>query len=420
ISAIAAVALVALIESFVFRSAGTAEAIRDARTVSATVGRGIVEPALRNGVLSGDPKAIAALDRVVHRRVLDASLVRVKVWDATGRIVYSDEPRLIGSRYPLGADEIAAIRGDGAQADLSDLSAPENRFERRFGKLLEVYLPVHTPNGTPLLFESYLRYREVAASGRKVWLGVVPALLIGLVVLALVQIPLAWRMARNVERGRQDRERLLRRAVEASAAERRRIAGDLHDGVVQDFAGLSMSLSAAADRAASSGDADAADALRSGADRTRHGMRQLRTLLVELYPPNLHTAGLEPALSDLLAPLAAKGMRTTLDVEPDLQVDPTTEAVVFRTAQEALRNVQNHAAADGVEVRLLGGADGTLVLTVEDNGRGFTPDEADRSGERGHMGLALLAALAEEAGGVLDVDSAPGEGTTVRLEVPPQ
>jgi signal transduction histidine kinase len=147
-------------------------------------------------------------------------------------------------------------------------------------------------------------------------------------------------------------------------------------------------------------------------------MRQLRTLLVEIYPPNLHTAGLEPAISDLLAPLAAAGTRTTLDVQPDLVVDRATEALVFRTAQEALRNVKAHAGATAVEVRCHANTGGTLVLTVHDDGRGFSTADLDRSGERGHMGLPLLAALAEEAGGELDVDSEPGDGTTVRLEIP--
>jgi len=268
VSALAAVVIVAVIESFVFRSAGPAEAIRDARQVSVTVGTGIVEPALRDGILTGDPAALNSLDRVVTGRVLGRSIVRVKIWDASGRILYSDEHRLIGASYRLGDDESAALHGDRPEADLSDLSAPENRFERPFGSLLEVYMPVHTPNGTPLLFESYHRYSAVAASGRKVWLGVVPALLIGLAVLALVQVPLAWRMARGLERGRLDRERLLRRAVEASTAERRRIAGDLHDGVVQDFAGLSMSLAAAGERAEADGAPAAAAALREGAGRT--------------------------------------------------------------------------------------------------------------------------------------------------------
>ncbi len=420
VSALAAVVIVAVIESFVFRSAGTAEAIRDARQVSVTVGTGMVEPALRDGIFTGDPAALNSLDRVVTGRVLGRSIVRVKIWDASGRILYSDEHRLIGASYRLGDDESAALHGDRPEADLSDLSAPENRFERPFGSLLEVYMPVHTPNGTPLLFESYHRYSAVAASGRKVWLGVVPALLIGLAVLALVQVPLAWRMARGLERGRLDRERLLRRAVEASTAERRRIAGDLHDGVVQDFAGLSMSLAAAGERAEADGAPAAAAALREGAGRTRQGMRQLRTLLVEIYPPNLHTAGLEPALSDLLAPLAARAILTHLEVAPGvhaLQADRAIEGLVFRTAQEALRNVVAHAEAASVEVRLATGH-GMLELTVRDDGRGFSTADLDRSGEEGHMGLPLLAGLAEEAGGSLEVDSEPGHGTTVRLEVP--
>jgi two-component system, NarL family, sensor kinase len=417
-SALVAVILVGIIESFVFRAAGTAEAIRDARSVSVTVGRGIVEPALRDGILSGEPAALGAIDEVVRQRVIGQSILRVKLWDASGRIVYSDEHRLVGTRYVLGPDEQATLHGRGAEAELSDLSRPENRFERRFGELLEVYLPVHTPDGTPLLFETYLPYRDVAATGQKVWRGVVPALLIGLAVLALIQVPLAWRMARRLERGRRDRERLLRRAVEASTAERRRIAGDLHDGVVQEFAGLSMSLSAAADLASAEGARGAAAALRSGADRTRHGMRQLRTLLVEIYPPNLHTAGLEPALSDLVAPLAARGMQTSLDVAPGLEADRAIEALVFRTAQEALRNVLAHAEAGSVEVHLHPVDGGMLELIVRDDGRGFSPADLDRGGEEGHMGLPLLAGLAQEVGGRLVVDSEAGTGTTIRLKIP--
>jgi two-component system, NarL family, sensor kinase len=417
ISGLAALVLIGVIEAFVLRRVGTDQAVSQARQVSEVVAHGVVEPGLRDSLLRGDPVALAAMDRVVRRRVLSGSIVRIKLWDGAGRIVYSDEHRLIGSRYRLGSDEEAALLHGDVEAEVSDLSRPENRFERRFGQLLEVYLPVRTPGGISLLFEAYQRLGSVTASGRQVWLAFVPALLGGLALLAVLQVPFAWRMARRLERGRRDRERLLRRAVEASAAERRRIASDLHDGVVQDFAGLSMSLAAAADRAATANAPEAAAALRTGADRTRHGMRQLRTLLVEIYPPNLHTAGLEPALSDLLAPFASRGLTSSLDVEPGLETDPATDAIVFRTAQEALRNVQAHAQAATVDVRL-GRGDGALVLTVRDDGRGFRHEDLDRSGGEGHMGLPLLAALAEEAGGRLRVDSEPGAGTIVRLEVP--
>jgi signal transduction histidine kinase len=417
ISGLLAVALLGVIEAIVLRNVGTSDAIRDARNLSTVVANGLVQPALREGLLRGDPQAIAALDRVVKGRVLDKTILRVKLWTASGRIVYSDEHRLIGARYGLGPEEQDVLRGSGADADLSDLARPENRFERSFGKLLEVYLPVRTPSGTPLLFEDYMAFDAVTASGRQVWTAFVPALLGGLAVLAVLQVPLAWGMARRLERGREERERLLRRAVEASAAERRRIASDLHDGVVQDFAGLSMSLAAAADRAGSAGATEAANALRGGADRTRDGMRQLRTLLVEIYPPNLHTAGLEPALSDLVAPLAARGLQVHLEVTPGLEPGTAVEALVFRVAQEALRNVQAHAQASSVDVTLEQG-DGSLTLTVRDDGRGFSPEELDRRGESGHMGLSLLSGLAEEAGGALLVNSTPGQGTTVRLEVP--
>ena len=83
----------------VFRNLGRTEAIRDARQFAVLTGQSIVEPAMRNGVLSGDPAALGALDRIVQERVLGERIVRVKVWNADGRIVYSDEPRLIGQRF---------------------------------------------------------------------------------------------------------------------------------------------------------------------------------------------------------------------------------------------------------------------------------------------------------------------------------
>jgi len=90
------------------------------------------------------------------------------------------------------------------------------------------------------------------------------------------------------------------------------------------------------------------------------------------------------------------------------------EALIFRTVQESLRNVVKHANADHVTVRIAVD-DGLATAEVADDGRGFTPNG---SADREHMGLGLLSDLAQEAGGRLNVSSAPGEGTKVRLEVP--
>src|SRR3954468_21223903 len=108
-----AVLVVGLVGILVVRHVSRNEALRDAEELTRVAGEGIVAPAVRAGVLTGDPHALTALDRVVHRSVLADPIVRVKLWDASGQILYSDEPRLIGERFALGADEQAVLRGGG-------------------------------------------------------------------------------------------------------------------------------------------------------------------------------------------------------------------------------------------------------------------------------------------------------------------
>jgi signal transduction histidine kinase len=301
-------------------------------------------------------------------------------------------------------------------ADVSDLDAPENRFEQHFGKLLEVYQPIQGPNGLTLLFESYQRFSSVTSSGSSIWLAFAPALIGALILLELVHVPLASSMARRLRRGHREREALLQRAISSSEIERRRIASDLHDGVVQRLAGTSYSLAAAAERTGGNGGASAGEALRSGAAQTRQSVRELRSLLVEIYPASLRESGLEHALSDLLAPLGGHGVRTEVEVEDGLELSPEREALVYRVAQEAVRNARRYAGASAISVRV-GGEDGRVMLTVVDDGSGFDADREPDDGE-GHFGLRLLSELARDAGATLEVASRPGAGTTVRLEAP--
>jgi signal transduction histidine kinase len=390
------------------------EALRDARQFAVLAGQGIVEPAIRPGLVSGDAVAVAAVDRAVNERVLGERVARVKLWDAGGRVVYSDEPRLIGSRFALDTSKREVLRTGETRAELSSLTGPENRFEQGLGDLVEVYLPVRAPDGTPLLFETYQRRSAVAATGRRIWLPFAALLLGSLLLLWLVQVPLASRLSRRLQRTQADREALLVRAVEASDDERRRIAAELHDGPVQDLAGISYSLSAAAQTEES---AATRETLQQAAAGTRDSMRRLRSLLVEIHPPNLRASGLEAALADLLAPLQARGTETELTVGPELGLDEDPERIVYRAAAEALRNVQRHAAAHRVAVSVEREGAGVRLL-VTDDGAGFGPDDRERRREEGHVGLSLLEELAARAGGRLDVRSAPGDGTTFELELP--
>ncbi len=409
-----AVVLISLLGVWFVRRAGEAEAIRDAKDQTRIAALGSVEPALSDGLLRGDPTAIAAVDRVVQERVLGdpfsrAAIARVKIWDRSGRVVYSDEPRLIGARYTMSPGDLAEFQNSEPDAAVSDLSKPENRFERRFGRLLEVYLPVQTPSGRRLRYETYYRSSFISARGRRIFRQFAPVMLGALILLALIQLPLAWWLARRVRRGQEERERLLNRALEASDLERRRIARDLHDGVVQDLAAVSYSLSAAAEGAPAPFDSE----LREAAAETRHGIGQLRTLLVEIYPPELHRAGLAAALADLLGASEARGVETSLEVEDELRLDRDTEALFFRVAQEALRNVTKHADAKHVRVEV-GAENGRARLVVEDDGRGFRPGQSE-DGE--HFGLRMLGDLALDAGGELEIASTPGRGSRVSVEV---
>ena len=396
------------------RSLGNAEALRDARQFATLAGQGIVEPTVAPGLLRGRPEAIAAVDRMVQERVLGERVVRVKLWARDGRIVYSDEPRLIGTRFPLDAEKLDVLRTGATKASLSDLSGPENRYEREQGDLYEVYLPIRAPDGTPLLFETYQRRSAVASTGRRIWMPFAALLLGSLLLLWLVQVPLAWRLGRRLQRTQAEREALLVRAVEASDDERRRIAADLHDGPVQDLAGISYSLSAAAQTEESPA---TRSTLEQAAAGTRDAMRRLRSLLVEIHPPNLRASGLEAALADLLAPLQARGVETELSVDAPLGLDEEAERIVYRAAAEALRNVARHAGANRIAVSVE--RDEIRVrLVVADDGAGFGPEDRERRREEGHVGLSLLEELAARAGGRLDVRSAPGEGTTFELELP--
>jgi signal transduction histidine kinase len=135
--------------------------------------------------------------------------------------------------------------------------------------------------------------------------------------------------------------------------------------------------------------------------------------MVEIYPPDLHADGLASALADLLAPAAAQGITATASVEGVEAVSDDTVALVWRVAQEAVRNAMRHSGARNLAVTVRGSGDAT-VLEVVDDGCGFDP--ARQPGAE-HFGLRGLSSLIADVGGRLDVRSSPGDGTTIRLEI---
>jgi signal transduction histidine kinase len=219
--------------------------------------------------------------------------------------------------------------------------------------------------------------------------------------------------AQDLERTEHSKEReaLLQQAIDASDVERKRIASDLHDGVVQTLAGLALSLAAR-------GSGPTQDPqLLEAAGTLRSSVTDLRTLMIEIAPPDLEASGMDAALRKLLEPLPAKGIAVELEAATATHIPADKTSLVFRVAQEAIRNVVNHSQATKV-ITTLRLVDGTLTLKVADNGRGFSSDDRSRRREEGHVGLHLLNNAVEASSGTLSLQSEPGHGTSLMLTLP--
>ncbi|MEO6144528.1 MAG: sensor histidine kinase [Dermatophilaceae bacterium] len=415
--ALVVLAAVAFLGVAASRRLAEAEAVNDAAKTANLLADAVVQPALAESLLTGDATAVAAMDTVVREHVLGRSIVRVKIWSPTGEILYSDEPALIGQTFPLGAEERGVLTNPQTRADVSDLSGPENRLERGRGKLLEVYRPIWTASGKPVLFETYAPYDEVTARTGQLWRGFAGVTLTSLLLLVVLLMPILWRLVNQLKRSQGQRETLLQRAVDASTEERRRIAGALHDGVVQDLAATSFTVAGAAERANGLGQPDLADELRSAAGTVRTSIGGLRSLLVDIYPPSLATAGLEAALTDLVASLRARGIAVALELAPQIGLDAAGERLVFRVAQECLNNIARHAAATHVQVGLERKEE-YAVMEINDNGVGFDAPDLLAQPAEGHFGLRVLGDVVADAGGELFLASAPGAGTRWQLRIP--
>jgi signal transduction histidine kinase len=196
-------------------------------------------------------------------------------------------------------------------------------------------------------------------------------------------------------------------------SERNRLALELHDVVSQKLFSLVLSAEAAATLL----DRDV-PAAKQQIDRlqelAREALDELRLLILELRPPDLERDGLAGALRK-----EVEMLRQLHDVEISIDVEDGVgggdrDADVLRIAQEALHNALRHAAPDRVSVRIAGEGDHLLVEVIDD-GAGFEPGDAELRSK--HLGLTSMEERARSIGGRLELRSAPGAGTTVRLEV---
>jgi signal transduction histidine kinase len=256
-------------------------------------------------------------------------------------------------------------------------------------------------------------------------------LLVPVVMLQMSLVATARRMHAEAEKDAahaRERERLLRReaqalrrAGDASEVERKRIAADLHDSVIQDMSGLLFRSSAMLGRLS---DGDASVWTREGVegyltythDLAAEAVRELRTLMVELAPPLLDQEGLASALRQLLSRLDREHIAWSLECSEE-RLDQRHQRLVYRVVQEALRNVIQHAQCHTVWVTVRVDGD-RLLASIRDDGRGFSAAERAERRKKGHAGLGLLVQTARDGGGEVSITSHPGRGTRVELSAP--
>jgi signal transduction histidine kinase len=230
--------------------------------------------------------------------------------------------------------------------------------------------------------------------------------------LLIIQLPVAA-LVRRVRRRRAQPDA----AFSGTGKDRIQVAANLHDGPIQDIAGVGYALGAVALSVPEQGQ----PMMRQAQQSLQRAQQSLRRLMVDLYPLDLSSATLPAAISSLAGPLRQHGIdvQTTFAPLPPLGQDLVH--ALYQGAHEALANVAEHAHATRVDIDLAVDNERPGVafvqLRVTDNGIGFDPDRAGPESE-GPDGLRVLDHRLTELGGSLTMDTRPGQGTTVRIELP--
>jgi two-component system NarL family sensor kinase len=230
-------------------------------------------------------------------------------------------------------------------------------------------------------------------------------------------------LARTIEKARlynrlAEREEMLEafaaRTVEAQEIERRRLSGEIHDGIGQRLVSLWYHLLAAED--AAGGDETVRRELAVAKELATAALQETRSAITGLRPSVLDDLGLAAGLESLGRSIP--GLEVELDVDVSAERLPAhVEVALYRIAQEALQNVVKHAGASTVHVAL-GAIDGATRLLVEDDGRGFAQDRLPSAEERHSYGMVGMQERAELIGATLNVVSSPGAGTMVEVIAP--
>lgn len=214
-------------------------------------------------------------------------------------------------------------------------------------------------------------------------------------------------------------EQLLTQTVIAQEEERKRIAVELHDSVAQWLVGASYQTQTCSRLISGGKNGEVQKELTEIESTIDRSLKEIRRVMSGLHPPALDELGLVPALRRVLEELKKSDIVCHLETigEP-MRFPTTTELVIYRVVQESLNNIRKHSKANAVVVRLQFATDNVSV-EIRDNGKGFDLAKTMRSSVPiGHMGLRGMRERAAGMGGSLTINTKPGAGTSIILELP--
>jgi len=386
------------------------------------------------------PEHTAALSNLLQDTALGRQIVAFKVWNNQGRVLYSSNPESIGQVFAIHEDLARAWRGE-VTSEISDLTHEENILERQgASELLETYSPVFLQDSDRVIAvaEFYQKVddlqAEIAGAQRSSWLIVGGATL-------LMYLLMAGYMQRASDTiGRQQRklgnqvqqltellkqnaslhERVRRAAARTTALNERflrRISAELHDGPAQYLGLVLLRLDDVIDRCTGCAECrQSAEDLDEIQNALHTALDEVRSISAGMGLPQLNSLTLAATVARAVRTHEQRtGTMVSMDLAglPDQEILPI-KITIYRLIQEALNNAYRHAGGVGqrVQVRC---TEGNLYVEVSDQGPGFNPPQTTEWGN--HIGLAGMRERVESLGGLFQITSEPGCGTTVKVRL---
>ena len=382
------------------------------------------------------PERHEQLDKLLQDTPMGQQIVTFRVWDPTGKVIFSTDDATVGRTFPISDGLANAILGQ-VSSEISQLEAEENVPQRAIrSELLETYSPVRLSgtNEVIAVAEFYqivdALNQEIAAAQRRSWLVVGTVTLIIYLLLAgfvrrasdtieQQRATLNDQITRLTELLAQNQElhERVRRAAGSVATlnERflRRIGSELHDGPAQDLGLVLLKLDALIGRwEQSQASPEFAEELTSIQSPLQNAHKEIRAISTGLSLPQLAELSLpETVIRAVRAHERRTGSRVKLNVAPlPEQAALPVKITAYRVLQESLNNAYRHAGGANQQIQAFMDGD-ILVLEISDDGPGFVTQPTTTF--NGHLGLVGMRERVESLGGIFSVKSEIGKGTQV-------